>query len=607
MTRRKRQALAPTLFPFLAVLVCTLGTLILLLALVSQNAATAAEQRARQALTTAASPAATDRESITTTQAAALIDEATVRIESLQAARSAQAADLESRRDQLTHLEDHIGRLSEELTQLANEAATATAAATHTTDSEQKLAEIQQQIDQHQQQLDELRQQLEQTAPRVVIVPHRGPNGTTRRPIYVECTETGLTIWPEGVEIPTESLSERRSRGANPLDAALRVARLHTMQVYGDADPPYPLLIVRPHGTDAYFAATAAMHDWDDQYGYEMLDRGIELAVGPADPNLRRRMEAAIAAALERQETRPERGPVALSASQLARDGRNRGFGSHPGHGYGDGRVGGLGTNPAGNLAHQTQRLNTLYRQAAEELRNRDEGSGTEAGLGEPSLAEPSFAEAGLADAGLGEAGLGDAGDSGDAATSAGKPHQPSPRNASPRGAGDGGELGGTNPQPPPPHAAAVAAGIPSTEPAAEAAADTPRDPNVARQRRGSTAQLVQRTGANWALPSSVTAAQGISIVRSIQVECHPDRLVIAASRAEPRVVFPIHDDFARTGMEFATEIRDRIERWGVALNDGRWQPVLNVAVLDGAGHRLRQLSALLEGSGIEIVEGTQP
>ncbi len=34
MSGRRRKTLSPTLFPFLAVLVCTLGTLILLLALV---------------------------------------------------------------------------------------------------------------------------------------------------------------------------------------------------------------------------------------------------------------------------------------------------------------------------------------------------------------------------------------------------------------------------------------------------------------------------------------------------------------------------------------------------------------------------------------------
>lgn len=49
MSGRRRKTLSPTLFPFLAVLVCTLGTLILLLALVAQNTSDAAQQIAETA------------------------------------------------------------------------------------------------------------------------------------------------------------------------------------------------------------------------------------------------------------------------------------------------------------------------------------------------------------------------------------------------------------------------------------------------------------------------------------------------------------------------------------------------------------------------------
>ena len=59
---RRRPGLSPSLFPFLAVLVCTLGTLILLLALVAQNATDAAEQqKAGEAAKLAASEHAVPR------------------------------------------------------------------------------------------------------------------------------------------------------------------------------------------------------------------------------------------------------------------------------------------------------------------------------------------------------------------------------------------------------------------------------------------------------------------------------------------------------------------------------------------------------------------
>jgi len=56
MSRRRGKTLAPSLFPFLAVLVCTLGTLILLLALVAQNATDAAEQQAHREQLAEANP-----------------------------------------------------------------------------------------------------------------------------------------------------------------------------------------------------------------------------------------------------------------------------------------------------------------------------------------------------------------------------------------------------------------------------------------------------------------------------------------------------------------------------------------------------------------------
>lgn len=147
------------------------------------------------------------------------------------------------------------------------------------------------------------------------------------------------------------------------------------MKVYGDADPPYPLLVVRPHGTDAYFQATAAMQDWDDQYGYEMLDDDIELAFGAPDANLKRRLQEAVRQAMAHQADRRTSKAVTLSASQLSRDGQSRGFRERPDHGYSGGSTSGLGNQS--NFSHQTERLNEIYHDAAEELRMRD---GTEGG-----------------------------------------------------------------------------------------------------------------------------------------------------------------------------------------------------------------------------------
>jgi len=78
MTRRNRQDLAPSLFPFLAVLICTLGTLILLLALLVQKSADLAEQTSREEL--ARKTAAIDPDSQQLSQSQATEDFASIQL-----------------------------------------------------------------------------------------------------------------------------------------------------------------------------------------------------------------------------------------------------------------------------------------------------------------------------------------------------------------------------------------------------------------------------------------------------------------------------------------------------------------------------------------------
>ena len=286
MSGRRRPGLSPSLFPFLAVLVCTLGTLILLLALVAQNATDAAEQqKAGEAAKLAASEHAVPALSADT--ADSMIEEEKFRVEQLVAFRNAQTTDLAQRKDQLTHLEDHMVRLREKLKQLSDEVEMATGTKPIDVVDESKLARLRQQIDQESKTLEKLREEKADTSPRVVIVPHKGPNGTDRRPIYIECDAEGVMIQPEGIRISLDELRDS-DPAANPLDAALRVIRHHALNHYRDSVAPYPLLIVRPDGIESYSEARDAMRDWDDQFGYELVSDNVKLAFNQPDPQLAR-------------------------------------------------------------------------------------------------------------------------------------------------------------------------------------------------------------------------------------------------------------------------------------------------------------------------------
>ena len=325
---RRRSTLAPTLFPFLAVLVCTLGTLILLLALVAQQAAENAHQqtladRAAEDAIRAASAGLPSAERVRRQ-----IEEEGYRMRQLIAHRDHQTEDLERKRDELAHLEDHLRRVRGELNQLRDEVEAATsgerdedAAAT------EDLVLLEEQLEAERKAIEELREAQENREPRIVIVPHQGPNGTDRRPVYLECTAEGLRIWPEDALIPADQLTvaawlQSIDPAANPLDAALRAIRHHALQHYGDAIPPYPLLVVRPDGIDTYAAARQAMADWDDQFGYELIPQETKLAFPKPDPSLQQRVAAAIRDAtgvmMARQRMLP-RGLVRAKLAELQR------------------------------------------------------------------------------------------------------------------------------------------------------------------------------------------------------------------------------------------------------------------------------------------------
>ncbi|EMI45970.1 hypothetical protein [Rhodopirellula sp. SWK7] len=320
---RRRAGISPSLFPFLAVLICTLGTLILLLALVAQQANDAAvaqvEQEKQEKLAATAveaeipvasakltPPVSTPaEEDATTTMSASvaerLIEQEQFRVSQLVSFRDEQTAELERKRDEITQIESHMRKIQAELAELNAEVDTAMAEGESPIENirtdEKTLVLMREEAAKLRAEIEELESSERGKKPRVVIVPHRGPNGTQRRPVYVLCTADGLQILPEGARITKAqalAATETDNPRSNPLGAALGIARMHAMQQYGDQLPPYPLLIVRPDGIYMYRVASALMKDWDDQYGYELVPGEVDLAFPGGDNVLRKNMELAI-------------------------------------------------------------------------------------------------------------------------------------------------------------------------------------------------------------------------------------------------------------------------------------------------------------------------
>lgn len=327
MSGRRREGLAPNLFPFLAVLICTLGTLILLLALVAQNAG--------EAVAASTPPARSAEEEAKLRQmleADAEIDrrlsEASWRREQVVRIRDEQTAEIDERRTRQALLEDHAARLREELKRLEAEIEAAHDASEKTEVPQDAIDAIKAKIEDEKAKIEALKSDRQNKTPRIVIVPHKGPNGTDRRPIYIECRANGVYLQPGNVAIDPKYL-DNDIPGPNPLDAALKIIRLYAMKNYGDVDAPYPLIVVRPDGIETYGAARLAMKGWDDQYGYELVPDEVKLAYPEPDPLMNEQVDRAIAQAVREQQ-----------AYALAIGGRGRG--TRGGGGYGDSASGGF-------------------------------------------------------------------------------------------------------------------------------------------------------------------------------------------------------------------------------------------------------------------------
>ncbi len=337
-SRRHRDAIAPSLFPFLAVLLCTMGSLVLILMLIVAGAQ-ASTRRVTQAV----------EEEIEFRTAAVELKE-----KSLQKDLEESRIEVEKKRLALQHVENHIQDTLDELDELQKKKKLLEEETASGSDEEQerKLTELERQ-------LAEAKEQLEQLStskpagdkPIFAIIPYEGRNGTHRRPIYLECVDGKLIIQPEGVELGERDLQPPYGPG-NPLDAALRTIRSEFAPANGAVtSTAYPLLIVRPSGILAYLRARRAMSGWDDQFGYELVDEELELAFPESKSGLKQQIAKSLDLARERQAAiamampRTYRG----TSGQFANDGFGGGSGASTGSSS-------YGSNSSGSGAYASDR-----------------------------------------------------------------------------------------------------------------------------------------------------------------------------------------------------------------------------------------------------------
>jgi len=340
MNKRARGNSSPNvqLFPFLAVLLCAMGGLIILLVVITGKNRAVGKMLG----------------DIAVQERVALAEkrnELEWHVDMMDKARENTAQTLAGHRAALAMLEDKTRGLRDEIAELESAAKqiqqTSHAESVNAAQIERKISLLEVEADAKDKELKRLREATRKYEDSFAVVPYEGPHATRRRPIYIECINDAVMLQPEEIQLSEDDFIFADGPN-NPLAAALRAAREYLVKNrYADGKDngePYPLLLVRPEGIGAYYAARHAMTSWGAEFGYELVDADWKIAYRPIDPGLKEAMTRAVDEARRRSLDRVKAAPGLMDAEQrkIYRSafaaGRMGG-----GQGQGDGLVGGGG------------------------------------------------------------------------------------------------------------------------------------------------------------------------------------------------------------------------------------------------------------------------
>ena len=589
------------------------------------------------------------------------VREARQKIEKMRADAAQRMKDDQAK---VGHLEEHERRLEQEIAKLQlalkslEEAESKQSVDQDAAKSQlERLKEV---IADAEKQIDELRKETVGKKS-YSIVPYKGANGTTRRPIYIECTKDAVTIYPEGIRLSAADF-DGPLRSGNPLSAAIRAAReeLNARAAAAgqtDLPDPYPLLIVRPDGTYAYSAALSAISSWDADFGYEFVEADWKLEYPDTDPRLEQLMRHAVEQARQRQamlaKAAPRRyGPrLSLGSGEGGGGGGGDGeggagfegvsrpggdgdrIGDHSGENWIAGSAGGNAAGVDGGAGMGTGSTAGRGVQSGATGGNRYAGEGLTAGPGGAGgAADGNFADASTSPG----ATAGGTTGSGQAAGGAEQGGQPGGQTAANGGQPGQGGVGGTeatgSTQQPggstmagsntPSGAASSQTTSTGASSGAQGSATGGASAGQAGGASGSatggtssggmisytagqTASAAQSRGANWANEAATRRASAIS--RPIRVVVNPEQIDVMPTNqggsgpVGPPTAITFHQPTDKVLDQLAAAVKERMNDWGLAGHNMYWRPTLVLQVAPGAEQHAIRLNDLLRDSGIDV------
>jgi hypothetical protein len=118
------------------------------------------------------------------------------------------------------------------------------------------------------------------------VLPYKGPNGTWRRPIVLECKSGAVKLQPKGPTFSSLELSPLINPRSSPLVRAIAQEMLHIQASDtpdGAAAVPYLVFLVRPHGIRPYYEARTCLEPLGIAFGYELIEQDLEVEIPDFD------------------------------------------------------------------------------------------------------------------------------------------------------------------------------------------------------------------------------------------------------------------------------------------------------------------------------------
>ncbi len=288
--RRPRSKLQVSTFPFLAVLLCAMGSLLLLLFIMDRRAKIAAQHHAAELLSKKEKRSTADedarkaeweqakeklRRSLMTEHAK--LAERT-EAERRKIAQSGQT--LEVIRAQHIEAEAKIAAESAKIGELRlaieSQRSGITKSTNKATATNTELLEAAKELADLEVTLRQLRALKTEEQAVYSLIPYRGRQGEFRKPIYVECVASGVIFQPDGHErldfgFTMESIREAIETRAGKL-VPQPVEKDKGRAELKEKTGPYVLFLVRPDGITSYYKAQAVLRGYQIDFGYELID-----------------------------------------------------------------------------------------------------------------------------------------------------------------------------------------------------------------------------------------------------------------------------------------------------------------------------------------------